>query len=387
MVFDRLGNLIKPISERNSELLFSEVLGISIDKEFMPSVANIIGTDLSKYKVIRKNRFAFNPMHVGRDKRLPIALYKEDEPAILSPAYTTFEVIDDRINIYYLNQILKTETFDRFCWFHTDSSVRGGLSWEDFCDMIIPIPSVEEQKKIVNRYRTIQDRISLITSLNSVLFNLIDTIYFKEIKNWKETELINISKIASINNGYSYSSDELQDSNIGMASIKNFEKNGGFRSTGYKDITPFKKIRTQLYLKKFDIIVAHTDLTPSAEILGNVEMVLDTSKYDLIIPSMDLVKVESIDKNISNKLLYVLIKSSGFKNIAMQHKNGTTVLHLEKDALLNYNIILPKDINILKELEDKISPIIDLISNNTIQARKLNSLMDSLISLVSMEVK
>ena len=239
----------------------------------------------------------------------------------------------------------------------------------------------------VNRYRTIQDRISLITSLNNILFNLIDTIYFKEIKNWRETELINITKIASINNGYSYSSDELQDSNIGMASIKNFEKNGGFRSTGYKDITPFKKIRTQLYLKKFDIIVAHTDLTPSAEILGNVEMVLDTSKYDLIIPSMDLVKVESIDKNISNKLLYVLIKSSGFKNIAMQHKNGTTVLHLEKDALLNYNLILPKDINTLKELEDKINPIIDLISNNTIQARKLNSLMDSLISLVSMEVK
>ncbi len=387
MVFDKLGNLIKPISERNSEFLYTEVLGISIDKEFMPSVANIIGTDLKKYKIIRKNRFAFNPMHVGRDKRLPIALYKEDEPAILSPAYTTFEVIDDRINIYYLNQILKTDTFDRFCWFHTDSSVRGGLSWEDFCNMIIPIPSIDEQRKIVERYKSIQDRIDLITNLNNVLYDLIDTIYYKEKKEWKEKEEINITKLASIKNGYSYSSDELQESNIGMASIKNFEKNGGFRSTGFKDITPFKKIKSDLYLNKFDIIVAHTDLTPSAEILGNVELILDTSKYDTIIPSMDLVKVTTINENISNKLLYVLIKSSGFKNIAMQHKNGTTVLHLEKEALLNYNIIIPKDIELLKKLEKKVAPIIDLISINTIQTRKLVTLMEKLISLVSMEVQ
>ena len=172
MTFDKLGNLIKPITERNTNFLYSEVLGISIDKDFIPSVANIIGTDLKKYKIIRKNRFAFNPMHVGRDKKLPIALYKEDEPAILSPAYTTFEVTDARINTNYLFQILKTETFDRFCWFHTDSSVRGGLSWDDFCSMIIPIPSIEEQKKIVDKHRNIINRINVITDINNVLYNL-----------------------------------------------------------------------------------------------------------------------------------------------------------------------------------------------------------------------
>ena len=85
--YDALGNYIRLVDTRNTDLVTEQVLGISIDKYFMPSVANVIGTDLSKYKLITKDKFACNPMHVGRDERLPVALYTEDEPAIVSPAY------------------------------------------------------------------------------------------------------------------------------------------------------------------------------------------------------------------------------------------------------------------------------------------------------------
>ena len=93
--YDVLGNHIRTIDTRNTELVSDKVLGINIDKFFMPSVANVIGTDLSKYKLITKGKFACNPMHVGRDERLPVALFAEDTPAIVSPAYFMFEIKDE----------------------------------------------------------------------------------------------------------------------------------------------------------------------------------------------------------------------------------------------------------------------------------------------------
>ena len=101
--YEPLGKHIRLVDYRNSEEVTSTVLGISIDKEFMPSVANVIGTDLSRYKLISKGLFACNPMHVGRDERLPIALYEKDNAAIVSPAYFMFEIIDrDVLNEEYL---------------------------------------------------------------------------------------------------------------------------------------------------------------------------------------------------------------------------------------------------------------------------------------------
>ena len=91
--YEPLGNHIQLVDDRNREEITDRVLGINIDKFFMPSVANVIGTDLSKYKLLKKGYFACNPMHVGRDERLPIALFNEDEPGIVSPAYFMFELV------------------------------------------------------------------------------------------------------------------------------------------------------------------------------------------------------------------------------------------------------------------------------------------------------
>lgn len=173
-----LGELIKLIDERNSHLVTTRLLGINIDKFFMPSVANVIGTDLSRYKLLRKGLFACNPMHVGRDERLPVALFQEEQPAIVSPAYFMFEVLDSGIlDEEYLMLWFRRAEFDRKCWFHTDGSVRGGLTWDDFCRMQVRVPDLEEQKKIVHAYKVIEDRINLKKRINENLTEQIVLLY------------------------------------------------------------------------------------------------------------------------------------------------------------------------------------------------------------------
>lgn len=168
--YDILGNHIRLIDTRNRESITDRVLGINIDKFFMPSVANVIGTDLSKYKLITKGKFACNPMHVGRDERLPVALYDEEESAIVSPAYFMFEVIDNSIlNEDYLMMWFRRPEFDRICWLHTDGSVRGGITWDDICRLELPIPPIESQLEIVNSYKAITERIALKQKINDNL--------------------------------------------------------------------------------------------------------------------------------------------------------------------------------------------------------------------------
>lgn len=168
--YDVLGNHIQLVDRRNSELITDKVLGINIDKFFMPSVANVIGTDLSKYKLIIKDTFACNPMHVGRDERLPVALYTEDEPAIVSPAYFMFEIKEDsELLPAYLMMWFRRPEFDRNCWFRTDGSVRGGITWNDICRLEVPVPSKAEQEVVIASYKAITDRIALKQKINDNL--------------------------------------------------------------------------------------------------------------------------------------------------------------------------------------------------------------------------
>jgi len=170
LTFEPLGKYVRLVDERNTDLTTEAVLGINIDKYFMPSVANVIGTDLGNYKLLRKGRFACNPMHVGRDGRLPVAWYTEQAPAIVSPAYFMFEVIDEnKIEPEYLMFCFRRPDFDRMCWFRTDASVRGGITWEDVCALTIPVPPLSEQRKIVHDYQVITDRIELLRKMNENL--------------------------------------------------------------------------------------------------------------------------------------------------------------------------------------------------------------------------
>lgn len=173
-----LSEIIKWVDVRNRGIVSENLLGINIDKCFMPSVANIIGTDLSNYKLISKNQFACNPMHVGRDEKMPIAIYCDDVPSIVSPAYFVFEVKNsDLIIPDYLMLWFSRAEFDRECWFHTDGSVRGGITWEEIVEMTVPIPPFDEQNAIVEQYKDIERRIELKRQINDNLESQISSLF------------------------------------------------------------------------------------------------------------------------------------------------------------------------------------------------------------------
>ena len=161
MTYKRLGDYIREVNVRNRELKVTKLVGLTIDKAFIPSVANVIGTDLSHYKVIRKEQFACSLMQVSRDGKMPVAMFEEDE-AIMSPAYPMFEVIDKMILMpQYLMMWFSRSEFDREASYYAVGGVRGSLTWEDFCNMRLPIPSITRQREIVAEYETLTNRIRL----------------------------------------------------------------------------------------------------------------------------------------------------------------------------------------------------------------------------------
>lgn len=228
--YDVLGNHIRTIDTRNTELVSDKVLGINIDKFFMPSVANVIGTDLSKYKLITKGKFACNPMHVGRDERLPVALFAEDTPAIVSPAYFMFEIKDEsKLDPEYLMMWFRRPEFDRICWLRTDGSVRGGITWEDLCRIELPVPTMDEQKAVVNSYKAITDRIALKRQINDNLETTGLAIFKEKFSSpndgFDETPLYDLAEYI---NGTSFSEDEY--SSDGLPIIKIAELKDGITS-------------------------------------------------------------------------------------------------------------------------------------------------------------
>lgn len=148
----RIGDLITSVDERNN-FGIKDFCGININKEFMPTVANTEGLDETKYKVVRKNRFVYSGMQTGRDECIRIAMYNNEKPILISPAYTTFEVtaLDKVIPLYFFMKFLSKE-MDRFGAFCSDGSIRSNLDWDVFCDIEIDLPPLEIQQKSVDIY-------------------------------------------------------------------------------------------------------------------------------------------------------------------------------------------------------------------------------------------
>jgi len=177
--YKRLGDYIREVDVRNRNLSVTTLVGLTINKAFIPSVANVIGTDLSNYKVIRKEQFACSLMQVSRDGKMPVAMFEYDT-AIMSPAYPMFEVIDKSILMpQYLMMWFSRKEFDREASFYAVGGIRGSLTWEDFCDMKLPIPSIERQTEIVAEYETLSKRIHLNKQMISALEATAQALYRK----------------------------------------------------------------------------------------------------------------------------------------------------------------------------------------------------------------
>lgn len=175
--YEPIRKFIHLADKRNTDLSVTNLVGLTIEKRYIPSVANVIGTDLSKYKVIKQGQFACSLMQVSRDGKMPVAMYK-GEPSIMSPAYPIFEVNDENeLMPEYLHMYLSRPEFDREAVFRAVGGVRGSLDWEDFLDMKMPIPSIEEQRKIVAEYQAVEQRIENNNRLIKALEDTAQAIY------------------------------------------------------------------------------------------------------------------------------------------------------------------------------------------------------------------
>ena len=348
--YRKLGEIVELIDERNKSLESSDVLGISIDKEFMPSVANTIGTDLSNYKVLRMNTFACNPMHVGRDERLPVSLYKKDIPAIVSPAYFMFRINNENeVLSDFLMLLFRRDDFDRNCWFRTDGSVRGGITWNDICEIKLPIPDIKEQQKIVDAYNSITKRIQIKQKINENLEKTAQTIYRKMFvedadEKW---EAVKLEKVIEVRYGKDHKN--LEEGNIPVYG------SGGIMRYANK----------YLYDKESVMI-------PRKGSLNNI-IYTDEPFW-----SVDTMFYTSMKKQNFAKYFYEFIRTKDFLNL----DTGSAVPSMTTDYLNNMEIMNPDD-KILEIFENKVSVLYKEKKTNQKELIKLNDLKQLIISRIS----
>ena len=305
-----LGDIVRWCDERNRGGETSDVQGVSIGKEYMPSVANIIGTDLSNYKIVRVNRFACNPMHVGRDKVLPVALYTKETPAIVSPAYFTFEVINDQeVLPEYLMLFFRTPTFDKNCWFRTDGSVRGGISWDDICRVELPVPDICEQRRLVARINALKKRIALLcrisVKIEASAQKIFDELLLQEsdistIESWVNFNPKRTLTKGQIANCYEMSSLPTQGACLTKSEKKAY--NGGMR------------------FRNGDTLIAR--ITPCLE-NGKAAYVNNLEKGEVAFGSTEVIVLEAKNPAYSS-FPYFLVRNKRFVSFATEFLNGSS---------------------------------------------------------------
>lgn len=251
----------------------------------------------------------------------------------------------------------------------------------------INIPPLNVQKQMSSILCAIDEKLQINNRLNDNLAEqaralcnawLIEYLPFGGScpSDWVLTPL---SSIANFIGGYSYKGSELQASSIAMATIKNFDRRGGFKLDGFKEITPSNKLKPEHHACLFDTLVAHTDLTQNAEVIGNAEPLLSTGGYDDIVFSMDVVKVIPASINVSQFLIAAILQTQQFKEHCLGYINGTTVLHLSKKALPDYCIMLPQNLATLSPLETTLSAIYRQMALKIEENRYLGQVRDSLL--------
>lgn len=365
--YKKIGDYISLIDTRNNDNNFSNLIGISINKCYIPSVANIVGTDLSNYKVIRNGQFACSLMQVSRDQRIPIAMYKQAEPSILSPAYVMFEVNrPNEVLPEYMDLWFKRAEFDREASFYAVGGVRGSLDWEDFCNLKLPIPSLSKQKEFVDNYHLISSRIDLLNNINFKLEDIAQTlfndIFFKD--DYCNCTLAEISKINP--------SRMLKKGQLAKCFDMSTLPTAGCIPDGYE----IKQYNGGVRFKNGDTIIAR--ITPCLE-NGKAAYINILDDDEIAFGSTEFIVFSSIDK-IPTSFYYFLIRNYKFKLFALQFMNGSSGRQrVSGDELGSFPLKRPdeKDLNKFDNLASK---VLKHVKINTLEIRRLKDLQNLILT-------
>lgn len=269
---------------------------------------------------------------------------------------------------------------------NTHGSVFDTITRNTFDNIEVELPSIEIQEKIASILSDYDEKIELNNVINNNLLQQIQLLCrswlvdyapfgYEQPATWS---VVPLSLIADFVSGYSYKGAELADSDIAMATIKNFDRKGGFKLDGYKEIQPSAKLKPEQHAQLFDTLVAHTDLTQNAEVIGNAEPILSMSGYNDIVFSMDVVKVLP-KEGVSRFLIAALLQDGRFKAHALGYVNGTTVLHLSKKALPEFELLLPPDLEELAPLANAVEAMYRKIADNIDESTHLANLRNTLL--------
>ena len=402
--YKRLGDFIELVDIRNNELAVDTLLGLSISKQFIPSVANTVGTDMKNYKIIKRNQFACSIMQVRRDKKMPVALLKEVDKAIISQAYPVFQVIDENIlSPDYLMMWFSREEFDRQATFWAVGGVRGSLEWEDFLDFELPIPPIEEQRAIIAEYKTVTDRIKLNEQINSKLEETAQTLY----RNWFEDYefpdengrpykssggkmVFNEEFEKEVPEGWEVNSLKDVCAKIGSGSTPRGGK-GSYKNVGISLIRSMNVHDFRFKMKELAFIG-----NEQAEKLKNVEVVqgdilfnitgASVARTCIVPPSILPARVNQhvmIIRSQSDYLQYylslLLCQKEAKQKLIGISESGSTREAITKDEMENFEALIPNEV-VLNQFDKKLSSIITSIQNNSVENNKLISLQSLLLS-------
>ena len=381
--YKKLGTYIQVVNIRNTEERKDNLLGLSVRKVFIKTIANTIGTDFKTYKVVKKNQFTYIPDTSRRGDKIAIAILENEEDALVSQAYTVFEVIDEKKLLpEYLMMWFRRPEFDRYARFKSHGSAREIFDWAEMSDTELPIPSPEKQQEIVREYNIIQNRIALNNQLITKLEETAQAIYkqwfMEEIdfenlpEGWK---FLNLGLFSSIKGGKRLpKGDELNDFKVGRPYIKVADmKKTKFLVLNSKFQYVSDEIQTQISrytVNTNDVIIS---------IVGTIGMIniIDKSLNNANLTE-NCMKINNIEF-VNAKFLYHYFNSEIGKRVIEESTVGGVQGKLPLYNIQSMSVLIPA-----REVFEKFNSVIELIDSKLIikvlENQKLEELKELLLA-------
>lgn len=364
--YKKLGDYIQPVDVRNNDLNVSHLLGVSVEKKFIESIANTIGTDFSKYKIVRKGQFTYIPDTSRRGDKIGIALLTDFDEGLVSNIYTVFEISDTtKLLPEYLMLWFSRPEFDRYARYKSHGSVREIFDWDEMCRVELPVPDLKEQEKIVNTYKAITKRINLLQRINEKLEETAECLFdelYQNNESWTDGVISDLGEIVSGATPSTEIKEYFCENGIHWLSPKDLTSTGyKFISKGETDITEegYKSCSTRLMPKGTVLLTSRAPVG----CLGIAENEICTNQgFKSIIPNADIQtayiyyflrkEVEMLKQNASGTT-FDEIPGSVFKSLKCKipPRNIALAFNEQCKKLFNQQRIIEKEISKLKELK------------------------------------
>ena len=375
-----LGNYIRLVDERNKDLSVTKLLGVSISKKFIPSIANIVGTDLSNYKIVRTGQFAYGPVTSRNGEKISIA-YLDEEDCIISSSYTVFEVENkEELDPEYLMLWFSRPEFDRYARYKSHGSVREIFDWNELCMVELPVPDIEKQRKIVKAYKTLTDRIALKQQINDNLVSTLQIIYKKMFLESQNTYITKpLADLCSkIGSGATPKGGKAAYFDKGISLIRSMNVFDYFFS--YPELAHISQIQANA--------LANVEIQ-QADVLFNITGVSVTRCCvvpDDVLPARVNQHVMIIrpykGKNMSYYIMCTLCTSENKAKLLGIGQSGSTREAINKQELERFEIPVPSDEE-LERFGEIATKIYALIFSNTNEIRMLCDMKDTLLTKLS----